>query len=151
MDALWSRSSKSWVASWNNQEIFKKSYNENKNFFSSYRYIVENSVQVRIIFPRNGGERKFQSWSKMLKFLMNHYHAEAVVKELDVRNQQWQEAIMDWTDVKVQNLTMAFPLKSRHVGDVANVLSAMYCKLRSLGMPLTGCTQTVRGNSRAVN
>ena len=61
---------------------------------------------------------------------------EAVVKELDVQNQQWQEAIMDWTDVKVQNLTMAFPLKSRHVGDVANVLSAMYCKLRSLGMPL---------------
>ena len=43
---------------------------------------------------------------------------------------------MDWTDVKVQNLTMAFPLKSRHVGDVANVLSAMYCKLRSLGLPL---------------
>ena len=52
------------------------------------------------------------------------------------RTNQWQEAIMDWTDVKVQNLTMAFPLKSRHVGDVANVLSAMYCKLRSLGMPL---------------
>ena len=77
---------------------------------------------------------------------------EAVVKELDVRNQQWQEAITDWTDVKVQNLTMAFPLKSRHVGDVANVLSAMYCKLRSLGMPLHRVhTQIVHESSRAVN
>lgn len=53
-----------------------------------------------------------------------------------MQNQRWAEAIGDWTDVKVQNLTLAFPLKSRHVSDVINVLSEMYCRLRGLGLPL---------------
>ena len=61
---------------------------------------------------------------------------EAVVRELDLANQRWKEAITEWTDVKIQNLTMSFPLKSRHVSDVMNVMSTMYCRLRSLGLPL---------------
>ena len=62
--------------------------------------------------------------------------SETVIKELDLENQRWLEEISGLQDVRVCNLTLALPLKSRHANDIIEVTSLMYGRLRSLGLPL---------------
>ena len=61
---------------------------------------------------------------------------EALIRDLDIRNKQWEEYVQDLSDVRIQNITMAVPLRSRHVNDVTRAVSYFYAKVKSLGVPL---------------
>ena len=62
--------------------------------------------------------------------------SEVMIRELDIKNKRWEEHVSDLSDIQSQNLTMAVPLKSRHVAEITKALSYFYAKLKSLNLPL---------------
>ena len=62
--------------------------------------------------------------------------SEVMIRELDIKNKRWEEHVSDLSDIQIQNLTMAVPLKSRHVAEITKALSYFYAKLKSLNLPL---------------
>ena len=61
---------------------------------------------------------------------------EALIRDLDIKNKQWEEYVQDLSDVRIQNITMAVPLRSRNVNDITRAVSYFYAKVKSLGLPL---------------
>ena len=62
--------------------------------------------------------------------------SEAEMRELDLKNKKWEEHVSDLSDIQIQNITMAIPLRSRQVVEITKGLSYFYAKLKSLGLPL---------------
>lgn len=62
--------------------------------------------------------------------------SEAQVNQCDLANQKWQEHVAALQSVRAQNLTLALPLKSRSSKDVVRAISTMYCRFRSVGLPI---------------
>ena len=58
------------------------------------------------------------------------------MRELDLKNKKWEEHVSDLSDIQIQNITMAIPLRSRQVVEITKGLSYFYAKLKSLGLPL---------------
>lgn len=61
---------------------------------------------------------------------------EAEVSKYDMLSQKWKEHIEALSSVEVRTLTMAIPLKSRQAKEVVSQVSLLYCRLRSLNLPV---------------
>ena len=61
---------------------------------------------------------------------------EAEVREMDQLNQQWAELIRDRPEVDVVHLAQSIPIASRKPKDVMAAVSLMYCRYRSLRIPI---------------
>ena len=93
------------------------------------------------INPRNPEAQRNQEDQQPLIFVEGDQKdeeplPEMLVRELEIRNKQWEEYVRDLSDVQIQNITMAVPLRSRHVNEITKAVSFFYAKLKSLGLPL---------------
>ena len=61
---------------------------------------------------------------------------EAEVREMDRLNQEWAELIRNRPEVEVVHLAQSIPIASRKPKDVMAAVSLMYCRLRSLRIPI---------------
>ena len=61
---------------------------------------------------------------------------EAEVREMDQLNQEWAELIRARPEVEVVPLSQSIPIASRKPRDVMAAVSLMYCRLRSLRIPI---------------
>ena len=61
---------------------------------------------------------------------------EAEVREMDQLNQEWAGLIRDRPEVEVVHLAQSIPIASRKPKDVMAAVSLMYCRLRSLRIPI---------------
>lgn len=83
------------------------------------------------------GPRRPELWEELAQgALQDEDISEVIIKELDLQNQHWQEEVASLQDVEVCNLTIALPLKSRHVSDIIEVTSG--------GLPLRVHTDRAR-------
>ena len=61
---------------------------------------------------------------------------EAEVQEMDQLNQEWAQLIKGRPEVEVLHLAQSIPIASRRPKDVLAAVSLMYCRLRSLRIPI---------------
>ena len=53
------------------------------------------------------------------------------IQECDLADQEWKEKIANLKNVKVQTLTFAIPIRSRHATEIVAAMSEVYTRLRS--------------------
>ncbi len=58
------------------------------------------------------------------------------IQECDLADQEWKKKIIDLKNVKVNTLTFAIPIRSRHATEIVAAMSEVYTRLRSMALPI---------------
>ncbi len=90
----------------------------------------------QIALPRNEGDQQQSQDPFEVGKEKSSELTEVEVQEMDRLNAEWAQLIKDRPEVEVVHLAQSIPIASRKPKDVLAAVSLMYCRLRSLRIPI---------------